>query len=314
MRDCVIHEFIPPRSWYARREPPESDEVLAQRREVEKALLRRLFSPAGWDGLTPCQRRLVDMVMGEIVPGRKGWRRGYGGGVRLIIGGVPGRDQAQIPFWVNGGRLPRRSGHCLVLPTRNSFVVRAGYMRVNESEQECLAKVPSFLQDVYDIAEVLGVDLVGTSGDRPDGIGMEDMVKLGLSLYSYYSLCWLQVRGLPRQTYLHEWYRHFADGDRRPPSDNGGICCEAAVEPDARELLERSVALGITQADLAFILGVAPTLVCMFKHGRRRWPPGFLHRIKTFLDAAETAVVGTIDGPWQPLEDPPRRSRTRSEA
>ena len=254
------------------------------------------------------------MLMLEIVPGRNGWRHGYGGGVRLIIGGVPGRGQAQVPFWVNGGSLPRRGGHRLVLPTRGSFIVRTGYARVNEPEQECLAKVPSFLQDVYDIAEVLGVDLVGTSYDRPDGIGMEDMVKRGRSLYSYYSLCWLRVRGLPRQTYLREWCRHFADGDRCPPSSNGGICHEAAVEPDARELLERSVALGITQADLAFVLGVAPSLVCMFKHGRRRWPPGFLHRIKTFLDAAEAAVVGTIDGPWQPLEDRPRRSRVRSES
>jgi hypothetical protein len=199
MRDRVIDEFIPPRSWYAHREAPESEEILARRREVEGSLLRRLFTPAGWDGLTPCQRRLVDMVMAAIVPGRKGWRRGYGGGVRLIIGGIPGCEQAQIPFWVNGGRLPRRGAHRLVLPTRNSFVVRAGYMRANESDQECLAKLPRFLKDLHDVAQVLRVDVLGCSSYDPNGIGMEQMVSMGRFLWSYYRLCWLspssEVRG-----------------------------------------------------------------------------------------------------------------------
>ena len=66
-------------------------------------------------------------------------------------------------------------------------------------------------------------------------------------------------------------------------------------------------------ADLARVLGVTRTFVYHAKHGRRRWPYGYLHRIATFLDAAQASVVGVLDGPWQPLERP-RYPRTRASA
>ena len=210
----VIEVIVPPRRWSIPREPPETEEVLARRRQTQVTLMERLFGAAGWAALTPCQRRIVDMLMLEIVPARNGWRPGYSPEVRLIVGSPPGRDQAPIPFWVNGGRLPRGVGHCLGLPTRGSFIVRTGYAQAYELEQEYMANVPRFVQDVQDVAGVLAVDLVGSSGDFRDGIGLERMVSMTVFDWSLNMLCPLSVRGFPRQEYLTAWRQHFADRNR----------------------------------------------------------------------------------------------------
>ncbi|MEI8372341.1 MAG: hypothetical protein WCJ35_05820 [Planctomycetota bacterium] len=300
----IIRDFVPPRAWYAYQEPPESDEVLARRREVETALLRRLFGPAAWDALTPCQRRLVDMLMLELVPGRRGWRRGYGSSVRLIIGSVPGQDQAPIPFWVNGGGLPRSWGHSLLSGTRGSIIVRAGYVRAYASDQERAATMPRLLADLRYVADALHVLVIGRS-DYPHAIDMETMIRMASWESGLGRLSVTRIRALPDYAFLREWAKHFADCDKSAPVGDG----DAGEEMDAKGLLQRSAALGITLVDLAMVLGTSSSYMCMFKHGHRRWPPGFLPRIKTFLNAAEAAVVGTIRGPWVPLAAPLRLSR-----
>ena len=109
----IIHDFIPPRSWFARQEPPESDEVLAQRREVETVLLERLFGPR-WPTMTPEQRQIARVLMEEVAPRHDGRRPGGRAGLRLLIGSPPDlgpesagearfRPQGLVPFWANHG-------------------------------------------------------------------------------------------------------------------------------------------------------------------------------------------------------------------
>ncbi|MGD0901242.1 MAG: hypothetical protein ABR915_25720 [Thermoguttaceae bacterium] len=282
----IIEDIVPPRRWFVEPERPESEETLARRRQVQVMLMERLFGAAGWAALTPCQRRLVDLLMLELVPGRNGWRTGYSHCVRLLIGGPPGWKQRPLIFWVNGGRLPRGWGHTVLSDSRGSIAVRAGYVR----------------------PDALGVFIIGAGAGLRGEIDLETMMLMANWESGLERLSMTRIRALRRYAFVSAWAQHFAYCADTPPAGNG----DAREEADTKRLLQRSAALGITMADLASILRVSPTFVCMLKHGRRRWRPEFPRRILTFLNAAEAAVVGTIDGPWQPLENPPRYPRARS--
>ena len=309
MITCV-QDITPRRSW-AYREPPESPEVLARRRQAESLLLERLFGTAGWASFTPCQRRLVDVLMGAVVPSRRGCAAGYGRGVQLVIGNAPGQDQAPIPFWINGGRLPTPGGHGLVRPTRCSFMVRAGYVRADAPEQEFVAKVPQFFGDLRNVAHALGVVVMARGSQDRDVMALEKMISMARFPSLYYNLCWLAVKVCPGREYLLAWQRYFAAGNHNSPKGGGAVRFQALGETCAKNLLDRMAALGLTLVDLAIVLGVTPTYICQLRRSSGRvWSPKLL-RSATFINAVEGAVVGTLDGPWQPLEAPPQYSRSR---
>lgn len=184
------------------------------------------------------------------------------------------------------------------------MIVRGKYARANEPVWGRVARVQPFLEDLRDVANVLGLVVVGRSDQRWNGISMESMISMVQSDFGIHKLHSLMVRVFPCRAYLRRWQRYFAEGGHLLPSGDDDMRCETDGNVSATELFHRLAALGVSQSDLALVLRVSSSFVCLLRHDRRRWPPGVLRRVMLFLNAVESSVVGTIDGPWQPLGEP----------
>ena len=304
----IIHDFIPPRSWFVRQEPPESDEVLAQRREIEPALLRRLFGPR-WPAMTPEQLRIVEVFMQEVAPRHDGRRPGGRAGLRLLIGAPPDlgpespgearfRPQGPVPFWANHGNALRGPSCSLYGSFRGGLLVKCGYSTAREPEVEQRKKLPEFLRDLADIAGGLGVDIHFRHCWHGYYLSLEDMRRWARVDSGVDSLPEFRVIIGASERYLWCWNQYFAqsEGYQAPTGRSTDYLATGGTEAD--ELFVRLDRLGIAQQQLAAVLNVSSSQVCRLRHGRRRWPARLLAQAAKFLAGAESHVVGTVRGHW----------------
>ena len=304
----IIRTFIPPRSWFARQEPPESDEVLAQRREVETAMLERLFGPR-WPTMTPEQRQIARVLMEEVAPRHDGRRPGGRAGLRLLIGSPPDlgpesageahfRPQGPVPFWANHGNALRGPSRSLYGSFRGGLLVKCGYATAREPEVEQRRKLPEFLRDLDNIAGALGVDVHFRHCWHGYYLALEDMRRWARVDSGVDSLPAFRVIIGASERYLWHWSRYFAESEGYQSQTGRSADYVAAGNAEADELFVHSDRLGITQRQLAVVLNVSSSQVCRLRHGRRRWPPRLLAQAATFVAGAESHVVGTVQGHW----------------
>ena len=304
----VIHTFSPPRSWFVRQEPPESDEVLAQRREVETAMLERLFG-LRWPAMTPERRQIARVLMQEVAPRHDGRRPGGRADVRLLIGSPPDlgpdsagearfRSHGPVPFWANGGNALRGPSCSLYGSFRGGLLVRCGYAKARESVAELKKKLPPFLKDLKDVADALGVDV----GSRDLWYGryrsLEEMQSSARCELGLENLLSVRVVIGASENYLWRWNQFFAKSERYQSPTSRSADYVATGNAGADDLFVRLDRLGLTQRQLAIVLNVCPSQVTRLKLGQRRWSSRLLAQAETFVAGAESHVVGTVQGRW----------------
>ncbi len=304
----IIRVFCPPRSWFAREEPPESDEVLAQRREAETALLSKLFGPR-WPAVTPEQRQIARVLMEEVAPRHDGRRPGGRAGLRLLIGAPPDlgpesagearfRPQGPVPFWANHGNALRGPSRSLYGSFRGGLLVKCGYATAREPGVEQRKKLPEFLRDVNDIADGLGVDVHFRHCWHGYYLSLEDMRRWARVDSGVNSLPGFRVVIGASERYLWRCSQFFTMSEGYQSLTGRSADYVAAGNAEVDELFMRSDRLGITQRQLAIVLNVSSSQVTRLRQGRRRWSSRLLAQAATFVAGAENHVVGTVPGHW----------------
>jgi len=302
-----IQEIILPRSWFVPDIPEESQEVIAERQRVETAALEQVFGPR-WPTLPPQHRQIADALLKEIAPRRVWCRSSEDVVVRLLIGSPPAlgpnvpahdrnRQQGPVAFWANGTPL-YGPGRSLYSARRGSLLVRCGYAKPPEPMADRRLKVPQFLKEVEEVADVLQVRVCAYDPWHRRQLSLEEMRLIARSDSGLDRLLMVQVLVRPDESYLRTWGNYFAARDGHPWVNRGHAHYLDSGGAEAEEIFVRLRRLGLAQRHLAKVLNISPSLISLFKQGARRWSETLLRQAATFIAAAESHVVAMVRGHW----------------